>query len=61
MSETKKYFVFISYSSKDNEDDNKWAEWLRYELDNMHPHTTNGGFILERRNLCDIFPNMVTF
>lgn len=32
----KKYFVFISYSSKDNEDDNKWAEWLRHELDHWH-------------------------
>lgn len=55
MSETKKYFVFISYSSKDNEDDNKWAEWLRHELEHWHLPTTYNGVKPQRDNLREVF------
>ena len=56
MNNTKKYFVFISYSSKDNEDDNKWAEWLRHELDTWHlPSTYNGEKKDVRDNLREVF------
>ena len=51
----KKYFVFISYSSKDNEDDNKWAEWLRYELDHWHLPATYSGVKPQRDNLREVF------
>ena len=32
MEQNKEYFVFISYSSLDNE----WAIWLRHELEHYH-------------------------
>lgn len=51
----KKYFVFISYSSKDNEDDNKWAEWLRHELDHWHLPTTYHGRKPVQENLREVF------
>lgn len=39
MESDKKYFVFISYSSSDNE----WAIWLRHELEHYHlPASFNG-------------------
>jgi len=37
MDKAKEYFVFISYSSLDNE----WAIWLRYELDHYHLPASN--------------------
>jgi WD40 repeat protein len=63
MPETKKYFVFISYSSKDNEDDNKWAEWLRYELDHWHFPATynNNGHKPVRDNLRKVFRDRDSF
>ena len=53
--DNKKYFVFISYSSKDNEDDNKWAEWLRHELDHWHLPTTYHGRKPVQENLREVF------
>ena len=39
MESNKEYFVFISYSSLDN----KWAIWLRHELEHYHlPVSFNG-------------------
>ena len=55
MSETKKYFVFISYSSKDNEDDNKWAEWLLHELDHWNLPATYKGRKPVQDNLREVF------
>lgn len=51
----KKYFVFISYSSKDNMDDNKWAEWLRHELEHWHLPATYNGVKPQRDNLREVF------
>ena len=53
--EKKRYFVFISYSSKDNEDDNKWAEWLRHELEHWHLPATYNGIKPQRDNLREVF------
>lgn len=55
MTDTKKYFVFISYSSKDNDNDNKWAEWLRHELEHWHLPATYNGIKPQRDNLRDVF------
>lgn len=55
MTDTKKYFVFISYSSKDNDNDNKWAEWLRHELEHWHLPTTYNGVKPQRDNLREVF------
>ena len=39
MDKGKDYFIFISYSHKDNE----WAKWLRHELEHYHlPVSLNG-------------------
>ena len=55
MGQNKKYFVFISYSSKDNEDDNKWAEWLRHELDHWHLPAAYSGRKPVQDNLRQVF------
>lgn len=53
--EKKKFFVFISYSSKDNEDDKKWAEWLRHELDHWHLPASYNGRKPVQDNLREVF------
>ena len=55
MNNKKRYFVFISYSSKDNEDDNKWAEWLQHELDHWHLPADYKGCMPIQDNLREVF------
>ncbi len=47
MQQDKDYFVFISYSCKDNE----WAIWLRHELEHSHMSASFNGRTDVRDNL----------
>ena len=51
MEQNKKYFVFISYSSLDNE----WAIWLRHELEHYHLPASFNGRTDVRDNLRKVF------
>ncbi len=51
MEENKEYFVFISYSSLDNE----WAIWLRHELEHYHLPASFNGRTDVRDNLRKVF------
>lgn len=51
MEENKEYFVFISYSSLDNE----WAIWLRHELEHYHLPASFNGRKDVRDNLRKVF------
>ena len=47
MENNKEYFVFISYSSLDNE----WAIWLRHELEHYHLPASFKGRTNIRQNM----------
>ena len=51
MEQEKEYFVFISYSSLDNE----WAIWLRHELEHYHLPASFNGRTDVRDNLRKVF------
>ena len=51
MEQNKEYFVFISYSSLDNE----WAIWLRHELEHYHLPASFNGRTDVRDNLRKVF------
>jgi len=51
MEDNKEYFVFISYSSSDNE----WAIWLRHELEHYHLPASFNGRTDVRDNLRKVF------
>lgn len=51
MEQDKEYFVFISYSSMDNE----WAIWLRHELEHYHLPASFNGRTDVRDNLRKVF------
>lgn len=51
MEQDKEYFVFISYSSQDNE----WAIWLRHELEHYHLPASFNGRTDVRDNLREVF------
>lgn len=51
MEQNKEYFVFISYSSLDNE----WAIWLRHELEHYHLPASFNGRTDVRNNLRKVF------
>lgn len=51
MEQNKEYFVFISYSSLDNE----WALWLRHELEHYHLPASFNGRADVRDNLRKVF------
>jgi WD40 repeat protein len=51
MKQDKEYFVFISYSSLDNE----WAIWLRHELEHYHLPASFNGRTDVRDNLRKVF------
>lgn len=51
MKQEKEYFVFISYSSLDN----KWAIWLKHELDHYHLPASFNGRNDVRDNLREVF------
>ena len=51
MEQDKEYFVFISYSSLDNE----WAIWLRHELEHYHLPASFNGRTDVRDNLRKVF------
>ena len=51
MEANQKYFVFISYSSLDNE----WAIWLRDELEHHHLPASFNGRTDVRNNLRKVF------
>ena len=51
MEQNKVYFVFISYSSLDNE----WAIWLRHELEHYHLPASFNGRTDVRDNLRKVF------
>ena len=51
MEQEKEYFVFISYSSLDNE----WAIWLRHELEHYHLPASFNGRKDVRDNLRKVF------
>lgn len=51
MEDNKEYFVFISYSSLDNE----WAIWLRHELEHYHLPASFNGRTDVRDNLRKVF------
>lgn len=51
MVDSKEYFVFISYSSLDNE----WAIWLRHELEHYHLPASFNGRTDVRDNLRKVF------
>lgn len=51
MAEDNEYFVFISYSSLDNE----WAIWLRHELEHYHLPASFNGRTDVRDNLRKVF------
>ena len=51
MEQEKDYFVFISYSSLDNE----WAIWLRHELEHYHLPASFNGQTNVRDNLRKVF------
>ncbi|MBR6842204.1 MAG: toll/interleukin-1 receptor domain-containing protein [Prevotella sp.] len=51
MEQNKEYFVFISYSSLDNE----WAIWLKHELEHYHLPASFNGRTDVRGNLRKVF------
>ena len=51
MEQNNEYFVFISYSSLDNE----WAIWLRHELEHYHLPASFNGRTDVRDNLQKVF------
>lgn len=51
METDQEYFVFISYSSLDNE----WALWLRHELEHYHLPASFNGRTDVRENLREVF------